>query len=456
MPAPSTCLVSGTLYGPDAVAIAGAVVKAYVSTGFTDGSGNYIPAGVLGTTTTASDGTWSLAVIRTQALGHSVTFQFEYPLGNNQSASRKYAAVIPTSGSTANFSDLVNLSSGTATLAASPTTDALTEGSTNLYFTAARAAAAAPVTSVAGRTGAITLAKADVGLSNLDNTSDASKPVSTAQASADAAVQAYAIQRANQTGTQLAATISNFSAAVAASAPVTSVAGLTGAVTLVKGDVGLGNVDNTSDATKNAATVTLTNKSISGSGNSLTNIPLASAVTGNLPVANLNSGTGASSTTFWRGDGIWAAPAGGVFSSTNDAAFTPTIDGMGAITTSNMYWRREGGYMVIMGQATAVSPAASALAITIPNSNSIDTSRATALKTRFGEAQGLFTTTTWSGAGFTQSGFYDGTTATKVFFGYAAGGGTGYLKGNANDIVTNGNFINFDLRIPISGWTNSN
>jgi hypothetical protein len=48
------------------------------------------------------------------------------------------------------------------------------------------ATASAGVTSVAGKSGAVSLVKGDVGLGNVDNTSDVNKPVSTAQAAADA------------------------------------------------------------------------------------------------------------------------------------------------------------------------------------------------------------------------------------------------------------------------------
>lgn len=177
------------------------------------------------------------------------------------------------------------------------------------------------VTSVAGKTGDVNLVKGDVGLGSVDNTSDANKPVSTAQAAAIAGkanashthsvsdvsgLQAALDSKAGLNATVNASQINSGSGVIVPArlgtgtpsgsnflrgdgawavppgggsggavdsvngqtgevvldaadvgalpdtytAPVVSVAGKTGVVSLARGDVGLGAVDNTADANK--------------------------------------------------------------------------------------------------------------------------------------------------------------------------------------------------------------
>jgi hypothetical protein len=100
----------------------------------------------------------------------------------------------------------------------------------NFAATVTNALAAKAPTASPTFTGTVSgITKGMVGLGSVDNTADAAKPVSTAQAAADSAVasaaasdatakantaQAYAIQRANHTGTQAISTVSGLQAAL--------------------------------------------------------------------------------------------------------------------------------------------------------------------------------------------------------------------------------------------------
>ena|GEM_PF-7041169 len=163
-------------------------------------------------------------------------------------------------------------------------------------------APSSPVTSVNGQVGTVVLGKADIGLGNVDNTSDLNKPISVAtQAALDEkadlvggivpssqlpplslttavvvnseaemlALTSSQVQpgdlaiRTDGAGTFILvgdppSQLSNWKLLNAPTDVVTSVNGQIGAVTLTKFDIGLGNVDNTSDVNKPVSNATQT------------------------------------------------------------------------------------------------------------------------------------------------------------------------------------------------------
>lgn len=218
------------------------------------------------------------------------------------------------------------------------------------------------VLSVAGKTGAVSLVKQDVGLGSVDNTSDANKPLSQATITALAAkasashthaqdditglVAALASKRGTNdpiaatliqsgliavarlgTGTpsglnflrgdgtwavppgggsggavdsvngqtgEVTLTAANVGALPSSTVYVSSVAGQNGAVTLGRGDVGLGAVDNTSDANKPLSQATIDALAAKANANATVNLSGNQTVAGvktfsSNPVVNDNA-----------------------------------------------------------------------------------------------------------------------------------------------------------------------